>query len=343
MKQIIKIFQDNGLKITIEANLLQVNFLDVTLNLPNSKYWPFHKENSTPLYIHRGSNHPPCITKQLPLMIQRRISSLSCNQNEFDKNKAAYNKALAESGFEEKIEYSPSPDSSHKRKRSRKRKIIWFNPPYNSAVKTDIGRKFLNLISTHFPRSHKFSKIFNKNTIKLSYSCTQNMSSLIASHNKKILKDESQESQNSPEDMRTCNCRSNSTCPLEGRCLEKAIIYQATVTAENKASTYIGSTELPFKTRFAGHKSSFVHEHQATSTTLSKHVWNLKKSGKDYELKWEILKRCLPYRCGGKSCDLCLTEKLLILQADEEMTVNRHSEIMQKCRHRNKFKLKSVK
>ena len=106
---------------------------------------------------------------------------------------------------------------------------------------------------------------------------------------------------------------------------------------------YIGSTELPFKTRFAGHKSSFAHEHQATSTTLSKHVWNLKKSGKDYELRWEILKRCPPYHCGAKFCDLCLTEKLLILQADEERTINKHSEIMQKCRHRNKYKLKSVK
>ena len=90
-------------------------------------------------------------------------------------------------------------------------------------------------------------------------------------------------------------------------------------------------------------KSSFLHQHQAKSTTLSKYIWDLKMQGTDYELKWEVLKQCSPYRCGARVCDLCLTEKLIILQASEESTLNKHSEIMQKCRHRNKFKLKSVK
>ena len=79
-KAMIKLFKDNGLKITIETNLKQVNFLDATLNLNNGKYWPYAKDNNQPLYIHRDSNHPPNITKELPQMIESRIVSLSCNE-----------------------------------------------------------------------------------------------------------------------------------------------------------------------------------------------------------------------------------------------------------------------
>ena len=169
-----------------------------------------------------------------------------------------------------------------------------------------------------------------------------NISSIISSHNKKILNKDQPPSPTNPPVQRTCNCRSHAICPLNGKCLEEATIYKATVTTDEKVATYVGSTELPFKTRYTGHKSSFLHQHQAKSTTLSKYIWDLKMQGTDYELKWEVLKQCSPYRCGARVCDLCLTEKLIILQASEESTLNKHSEIMQKCRHRNKFKVKSV-
>jgi len=330
----------NGLKITIDTNLKQVNFLDVTLSLSDSKFWPYRKENDNLLYIHKYSNHPPTITKQLPSMIEKRISSLSCSEQEFSKNKEAYNTAISKSGFQEEISYKPqSAAASRSKKRSRKRNILWFNPPFNSAVRTDIGRKFLNLIGKHFPKPHRFHKIFNRNTIKISYSCTQNMSSVIAAHNKRIL---NKEPVISEESSRTCNCRVPQECPLDGSCLQSSVIYKATVTAGAKAMCYIGSTEGPFKTRFNGHKSSFNLQHLASHTTLSNYIWDLKGKSTNYVLKWEIMKRCSPYKCGTRSCDLCLTEKLLILQADPATTMNKHSEIMQKCRHKNKFKLKNI-
>ena len=60
-KKIIKIFQEHGLKITADTNLVETNFLDVTLNLKSGKYWPFRKPNNSPLYVHNQSNHPPII------------------------------------------------------------------------------------------------------------------------------------------------------------------------------------------------------------------------------------------------------------------------------------------
>ena len=55
-------------------------------------------------------------------------------------------------------------------------------------VETNIGKTFLKLVKKHFPRKNSFHKIFNKNTVKISYSCMRNISSIIASHNKSILR-----------------------------------------------------------------------------------------------------------------------------------------------------------
>ena len=81
------LFKEEGLKITIETNLVEVDFLDVTLNLDSGKYFPFRKPNDTPLYINKQSNHPPTIIKELPRIINRRLSDISCNKEEFDKAK----------------------------------------------------------------------------------------------------------------------------------------------------------------------------------------------------------------------------------------------------------------
>ena len=63
--------------------------------------------------------------------------------------------------------------------RNRARNITWFNPLYSQNVKTNIGKTFLNLVKKHFPRDHKLYKIFNRNTLKLSYSCMSSMYRLI--------------------------------------------------------------------------------------------------------------------------------------------------------------------
>lgn len=44
-KEITKDFKDEGLKITIDANLKEVDFLDVTLNFPKESYKPYKKLN----------------------------------------------------------------------------------------------------------------------------------------------------------------------------------------------------------------------------------------------------------------------------------------------------------
>ena len=58
-KQICKVFTNNGLRITIEANKKIVDFLDVTLDLNKGTHEPYTKPSNTPLYVHNESNHPP--------------------------------------------------------------------------------------------------------------------------------------------------------------------------------------------------------------------------------------------------------------------------------------------
>ena len=84
-KQICKVFKDNGLKITIDANKKIVNFLDVTLDLNKGTHEPYLKPNNKPLYVHNESNHPPSIIKNIPLAINKRLNELSSNKESFDK------------------------------------------------------------------------------------------------------------------------------------------------------------------------------------------------------------------------------------------------------------------
>ena len=100
-------------------------------------------------------------------MISNRISENSCDKNHFDKAAPDYNIALQNSGFTENITHIPSPSKCQ----IRKRQIIWFNHAYSANVKTNVGKIFTRLVHKRFPRHHKDYNLFNRNNIKLSYSC----------------------------------------------------------------------------------------------------------------------------------------------------------------------------
>ena len=89
-KDVIALFKEEELSIIIEINLNQTHFLDITFNLEKKKYFSFRKATNTPLYINALSKHPPTIIKQLPKMISKKKSDLSCNKEEFDKVKSVY-------------------------------------------------------------------------------------------------------------------------------------------------------------------------------------------------------------------------------------------------------------
>ena len=84
-KHFQRIFKQNGLEIVIQCNLKIVDYLDVTLNLNDGTHKPYRKPNDITTYIHKESNHPPNIIKQLPIAIEKRISYLSSSKEIFKK------------------------------------------------------------------------------------------------------------------------------------------------------------------------------------------------------------------------------------------------------------------
>ena len=69
--------------------------------------------------------------------------------------------------LKDELKYTPSNTSfqDENNQRSRRRKIIYFNPPYSRNMKTNIVKIFLHLLVKHFPVSNKMHEIFNKNTV----------------------------------------------------------------------------------------------------------------------------------------------------------------------------------
>ena len=204
-KNIIVLFKEEGLTITIDTNLIETDFLDVTFNLATGKFFPFRKPNNVPLYINAKSNHPSTIMKDLPKMINKRLSELSCKKDEFDKAKLLYEKSLQESVYKTSMSYAQTEVKTNK---NRSRNIIWFNLSFSQNVKTNTGKMSLKSIKKYFPNHHRLHKIFNLNTIKLSNCCMGNMSSFIKQHNRNIL--------SSPPNRgkRSGNCRNKETVRL---------------------------------------------------------------------------------------------------------------------------------
>ena len=107
--------------------------------------------------------------------------------------------------------------------------MIWFSPLCSKNVKTNIGKKFLNLIKKHFPPHHKFRKLFNKNTVKINYSCTWNITTIKGLFPKKTT------------EQRTYNCLNKVNCPLEQKCFTTNIVYKVTSSHQNyQEKVYFG-------------------------------------------------------------------------------------------------------
>ena len=338
-KDIIEMFKNEGLQITISINLKSTDFLDAQFDLPTNRFFPYKKPNDTPMYVHKSSNHPPSILKEIPKMTAKRLSNLSCNEEELKKTVPEYEKVLKASGYNDKLVYTPNQP----KRNNRNRKVIWYNPPFDLQVKTNVAKKFLGLVDKHFPAHHKLHKILNRNTVKLSYSCFPSVSSYISGNNIAVLR----KYRSNNETPRECNCTNAERCPFNGKCLTPASIYGSTIQVPNGAKPrYIGLSEPVIKMRWSDHMTSCNDKKYRNKTKLSHEFWKLKDSGHDLDsyrdIKFEILKRSVPYRAGAKKCNLCLWEKLLIMKNEGDV-VNKRDEFVNKCQHSLKFMLSNYK
>ena len=269
-------------------------------------------------------------------MISKRISLLSSNQDIFDQEAPIYNEGLRLAGYNEQIQYIP-PSDENRNRRKRKRDVIYFCPPWNDSLKTNLGKKFLALIDKHFRRGTFLGKLFNRNTVKISYSCTKNMKAIITGQNNKLIKPRG--NNNNDNNSRLCNCV-GFDCPVDGECLKSELVYSCKVETANGSKEYIGSTGNTFKERWNHHNHDFRYIGNRTKTTLANHIWNLKENNEAFSTNWTIELSAKSYTPEAGFCNTCATEKYMLIKHHKIRNLtNRRSEIMNKCRHRNKFLL----
>ena len=118
------------------------------------------------------------IIKTLPKTISKRISELSSTKKDFEEAAPIYIEAMKQAKHDCQIKYKKENHQTSKQK-TRKRNIIWYNPPFNNKVSANIRKEFFMLMRKYFRKENKFNKLFNKNNVKINYGCTRNMLQII--------------------------------------------------------------------------------------------------------------------------------------------------------------------
>ena len=190
------------------------------------------------------------------MSINKRLTEISSDEESFQRASQQYQQELQNSGYKHQLKYKHPLNHTTPRIRNRRRNIIWYNPPFSKNVSTNIGQTFLNIIDDEFPIGHPLHKIFNRNTVKISYSCIPNIKQTIDGHNKTKLSQTATTSEES-----TCNCRKKEECPMSKKCLVESIVYQATVSTNDNSppQTYVGLTENAFKTRYYNPTQNLIY------------------------------------------------------------------------------------
>ena len=168
---------------------------------------------------------------------------------------------------------------------------------------------------------------------------------MINGHNKNIL--------NEQEKPSPCNCRDKTSCPLNGSCQHKNLVYSCKVSTPDIKQNhphYIGQNiqniEHTFKDRLYKHNNSFRYESKRNSAELSNFIWGEKKEKVNVDLDWIILDKATSYSPASKKCMLCLTEKYHYKYHyifSTKNPLNKRNELVTKCRHENKFYLANYK
>ena len=161
-------------------------------------------------------------SSQLRRTRRHRNCDRDCNLKSVNQCDVNTTQVLLPRGIRECIEISPkvvtnisSPtwkthQETPRSHRNRQRNVTWVNPLYSKNLKTEEGSYFLSLINQHLPKSNPLYKIFNRNTLKLRYSCMSNVKTIISNHDKAEINKPSK----SPDEAKcACNCRDKILAP----------------------------------------------------------------------------------------------------------------------------------
>ena len=148
----------------------------------------------------------------------------------------------------------------------------------------NVAKIFLRLINKYFPKSRKLPKIFNRNAMKVSYSCMQNMSKIYKGHNSKI-------TSKACNQLTLCKCRVKEECSMDGKSQTMYPVYDCRVTSPEPPKTFFGLAEGKRRKRYYNFKKSFNHKRYSHEATLSSYVWHLQETlAITPNLKWSVVR-----------------------------------------------------
>ena len=196
----------------------------------------------------------------------------------------------------------------------------------------------MQLIKKCVPKEHKFYKIFNRNTLKLSYSYMPNIKTKINSHNREILRN------TLSRNVKHCK-KKQENCPINSDCLKESLVSYATISCNGKnykPKLYKGSCATNFKKPYTNHKKSFNVPFYKHDTKLSREYSDLKMKQVNPHISRKIKGIYKSYNSTSKSCNLCLTKTLEILDGPDKNLLNKRSEIISQCRRKNRFRVNTL-
>ena len=176
---------------------------------------------ATSLYINVHSNHAPKTMKTLLDSLWKRMNRILSYEAPFDNAAPSYNNILSASGYKENlVHHTDLPPSNRVTWRK-----IWFNPSHSVNVETKIGK------------TNKFQKIFNKNNVKVSYSCLPNFANMIKPHNRIL----SEKTAQGNEPIYQCNLKKNAIIVMESiiTVLQRILLKTKFINTEIYSSTKV--------------------------------------------------------------------------------------------------------
>ena len=164
-----------------------------------------------------------------------------------------------------------------------------------------------NLLDKHLSQNHRLHMIFNRNNVKVSYSCTKSIKT-VNNHNKNIL------GKKPPINTSNCSFRNKESWPLNGQWQIGEVVYEGTpFQVTNQIIKKVLELRKNLSKDNHNHNLSFRNEFYKNDTELSKELWQIKMKNYIPEITWRSIKKCLPYNYNTRKCYLCLNEKLEIL------------------------------
>ena len=132
---------------------------------------------------------------------------------------------------------------------------------------------------------------------------------------------------------------------MNDACLKESLVYYATISCNDKnykTKLCKGSCETSFEKRHSNHKTTFNVPLYKHDTKLVTEYWNLKTKQLNPRISWKIKGIYKSYNPTSKRCNLWFKEKLEILDNPDKNLLNKMSEIISQCRHKNKYRLKTL-